>query len=102
MSDQDVEHDALRQRFEVWERNELAAFLARSPERKQEFLTESGIPLKRVSTPLDASDAAEIGLPGQSPSPRGPYPTMFAGGCGQCAFLLGMARARTPTRGLSF
>ncbi|HQZ99169.1 MAG TPA: methylmalonyl-CoA mutase family protein, partial [Thermoflexales bacterium] len=76
MSNHDVEQNELREKFEAWERNELAAFLARSPERKEQFATESGIPLKRVYTALDAPDDADIGLPGQFPFTRGPYPTM--------------------------
>ncbi|HQV68558.1 MAG TPA: methylmalonyl-CoA mutase family protein [Thermoflexales bacterium] len=79
MSNHDVEQNELREKFEAWERNELAAFLARSPERKEQFATESGIPLKRVYTALDAPDDADIGLPGQFPFTRGPYPTMYRG-----------------------
>lgn len=79
MFNREVEQEALRRQLQEWERNELAVFLARSPERKPQFSTESGIPLKRVYTALDAPDAAEIGLPGQYPFTRGPYPTMYRG-----------------------
>jgi methylmalonyl-CoA mutase N-terminal domain/subunit len=62
-----------------WEENELGAFLSRHPESKEEFETFSGLPLKRVYTALDASKTPleDIGLPGQYPFTRGPYPTMY-------------------------
>jgi methylmalonyl-CoA mutase N-terminal domain/subunit len=70
--------DTARQ-LSLWEENELAAFLKRSPERRAAFATESGIPLKRVYTPLDLPAEAGRDLPGQPPFTRGPYPTMYRG-----------------------
>jgi len=68
-------------RLQAWEANELAAFLAKAPERKPEFRTLGGFPLKRVYTPLDLADIPpeDLGLPGQYPFTRGPYPTMYRG-----------------------
>src|SRR5690606_21445856 len=67
--------------LEDWERGELAAFLQRQPERKDEFQTYGGFPTKRVYTPLDVADIPyeDIGLPGRYPFTRGPYPTMYRG-----------------------
>ena len=67
--------------FAAWERRELAAFLEKAPERQKEFRTLTGFPLKRVYTPLDiaATPPEDIGLPGQYPFTRGPYPTMYRG-----------------------
>ena len=64
-----------------WEAAEVAEFLARTPERKPEFFTLSGIPVKRVYTAADIADtpAEDIGLPGRYPFTRGPYPTMYRG-----------------------
>ena len=64
-----------------WEGTELAAFLARQPESKEEYRTASGLALKRVYTALDVSETPleDIGLPGRYPSTRGPYPTMYRG-----------------------
>jgi 2-hydroxyisobutanoyl-CoA mutase large subunit len=64
-----------------WERGELAAFLARQPERAREFRSASGIPLRRVYTPADVAETAweDIGLPGRYPFTRGPYPTLYRG-----------------------
>jgi methylmalonyl-CoA mutase N-terminal domain/subunit len=64
-----------------WERSELAAFLAKRPETRQQYFSGSGAPVKRVYTPADVADIpfGEIGLPGQYPFTRGPYPTMYRG-----------------------
>ncbi|HRF49392.1 MAG TPA: methylmalonyl-CoA mutase family protein [Anaerolineales bacterium] len=73
-------HAALWARqLRLWEDDELAAALARSPERRAAFATESGIPLKGVYTPLDAPQLAELELPGRFPFTRGPYPSMYRG-----------------------
>ena len=62
-----------------WENNEVKAFLARQKERKDQFFTSGGFPLKRTYTRLDIEDIPEedIGLPGRFPFTRGPYPTMY-------------------------
>jgi methylmalonyl-CoA mutase cobalamin-binding domain/chain len=64
-----------------WENNELAAVLAKRPESRKEYFSGSRAPVKRVYTPADIADVPfdEIGLPGQYPFTRGPYPTMYRG-----------------------
>jgi methylmalonyl-CoA mutase cobalamin-binding domain/chain len=66
---------------EAWESNEVAAFVARAPERQAEFRTSGGFPLKRTYTAADVADTPleDIGLPGRYPFTRGPYPTMYRG-----------------------
>jgi methylmalonyl-CoA mutase cobalamin-binding domain/chain len=76
--------DALRKRaqaeLEQWEGHELAEFLKRAPESRETFLTGVGMPVKRVYGPQDLPESYdEIGLPGQFPYTRGPYPTMYRG-----------------------
>src|SRR5216683_4599484 len=73
------ESEAARRAREDWERNELKQFLERQPEGRGQYQTLSGLPLKRVYTPEDASDLDQIGLPGRYPFTRGPYPTMYRG-----------------------
>jgi len=75
------EPDALRARLQSWEDKELAAFVAKAPERQAEFRTLTGFPVKRVYTALDTADtpSEDIGLPGQYPFTRGAYPTMYRG-----------------------
>src|SRR5262245_19417067 len=66
---------------ERWEAGELRAFLARQPEGRGEYRTVSGLPVKRVYTPEDVANTPfeAIGLPGEWPFTRGPYPTMYRG-----------------------
>ena len=69
------------QKLKDWEDGELADFIARQPESRDAYKTASGLDLKRVYTSLDTPEAheADIGLPGQYPFTRGPYPTMYRG-----------------------
>ena len=64
-----------------WEQNEVAAFLRKQAERRQQFFTTGDIPLKRVYTAADVAGIPleDIGLPGRYPFTRGPYPTMYRG-----------------------
>ncbi len=73
--------DRLRQEVTDWERNELAAFVRKRPERREQFVTGGDIPVKRVYTAADVADISpeDIGLPGRYPFTRGPYPTMYRG-----------------------
>lgn len=52
------------------------------PERREEFRTDAGIPVKDLYTPLDTEGIdylRDIGFPGQPPYTRGVYPTMYRG-----------------------
>ena len=71
----------LAEQVASWEQKEVASFIARAPERQAEFTTLGGFPVKRTYTALDLADTplADIGLPGQYPFTRGPYPTMYRG-----------------------
>ena len=71
----------LREEVDSWEKNEVANFLKKAPERKEKFETLGGFPLKRTYTALDIADTPieDIGLPGRYPFTRGPYPTMYRG-----------------------
>jgi methylmalonyl-CoA mutase N-terminal domain/subunit len=77
MSAPDTTTDAKRQ----WEEKQVRPTLAKSPERKAEFNTSSGIPLERLYTPEDApvNYAADLGYPGEYPYTRGVQPTMYRG-----------------------
>jgi methylmalonyl-CoA mutase N-terminal domain/subunit len=62
-----------------WESKEVAAFLKKQAERKEQFYTLGGIPVKRTYTAADLEQTPieDIGLPGRYPFTRGPYPTMY-------------------------
>ena len=74
-----IDYAALQTQYEAWEKQEVAAFLAKQKERKEQFFTFGGVPVKRTYSPLDLQGHAQedIGLPGQYPFTRGPYPTMY-------------------------
>ena len=71
----------LKAQYSEWEQKILAPALADTAERKEVFENSSGIPLKRVYTPLDSSEnySEETSLPGQYPYTRGVYPSMYRG-----------------------
>ena len=72
--------EKLERQLKDWEEGELAEFMARQPESKAVYKTASGLELKRVYTALDRPGGEDgIGLPGQYPFTRGPYPTMYRG-----------------------
>lgn len=70
LHDDDVRH---------WEETEVAAFLKKQKERKEQFYTLGDFPVKRVYTSADLAKTPveDIGLPGRYPFTRGPYPTMY-------------------------
>lgn len=71
---------AVGEQLADWEGRELAQFVTRAPESRHQYLSGSGIPVKRVYTPADLpADWESIGLPGRFPYTRGPYPTMYRG-----------------------
>lgn len=59
-----------------WEQEVLEPALAKAPERRKEFQTDSGIPVERVYLPSDGPSESP-GFPGEYPFTRGVYPTMY-------------------------
>jgi len=64
-----------------WETTVLAPVLNRYPERRKRFETSSGVEVRRLYTPEDATASynADLGFPGQYPFTRGVQPTMYRG-----------------------
>src|SRR5579875_3261194 len=74
--------DALREMFDSWEKKIVLSSTEQASERKEIFENASGIPLKRIYSPLDNAGnkyEKELGLPGDFPCTRGVYPTMYRG-----------------------
>ncbi|MEM4486588.1 MAG: methylmalonyl-CoA mutase family protein [Zestosphaera sp.] len=74
----------LRERFNVWVKEVLEPTLRKSPEAKARFLTEEGLEVKGLYTPLDTEGTGwnyvdKLGFPGSYPFTRGVYPTMYRG-----------------------
>lgn len=69
----------MRQGHEKWEETTLHQNMARLPERKPEFITESSEPINRLYSPLDVADLDyfdHLGMPGEYPYTRGVHPTL--------------------------
>ena len=67
---------------QAWEEKVVQKTLSRSPERKKQFETTSGIPIKRLYTPADSATLdyqQALDFPGQYPFTRGVQPTMYRG-----------------------
>jgi methylmalonyl-CoA mutase N-terminal domain/subunit len=77
-----MELKEIRDGMEKWEKNSVRRATETSRERKDVFTTESGIPVKRLYTPLDQEGAdynRDSSFPGEYPYTRGVYPTMYRG-----------------------
>jgi methylmalonyl-CoA mutase, N-terminal domain len=71
--------ETIRQKFQQWENKNKEAF---TEERKTEFTSDSGIPYKRLYTPLDLQNLNfdymnSLGFPGEYPYTRGITPSMY-------------------------
>src|SRR5437016_10133131 len=74
--------DAQSAKRKEWEEKTLKPALEKTPERRPEFRTGSGIAVKRLYTPEDVSQLdydEDLGYPGQFPFTRGVQPTMYRG-----------------------
>jgi methylmalonyl-CoA mutase N-terminal domain/subunit len=80
--------ERLRKASEQWRKEDLARGLSKSPLRRAEFHTDSGIPIPDLLTPADVGAPSEedvaryqrdVGYPGQFPYTRGPQPSMYRG-----------------------
>jgi len=73
--------ERVRRMREAWEAGPLREFVERQPESRREYRTAAGLPRQRVYTPEDVAglEPEDLGLPGQYPFTRGPYPTMYRG-----------------------
>jgi methylmalonyl-CoA mutase N-terminal domain/subunit len=74
--------EAIRAGTEDWEEKTLGPVLNAHGERKEQFATVSNHEVDRVYTPEDIADLdyeEDLGMPGEPPFTRGPYPTMYRG-----------------------
>ncbi|HEY44536.1 MAG TPA: methylmalonyl-CoA mutase family protein [Anaerolineae bacterium] len=62
-----------------WHKNVLDPALKHHPERKERFVTSSGIPLDRFYLPSDPDHQDQLGFPGEYPYTRGVQATMYRG-----------------------
>ncbi len=72
----------IEEEMDKWEETTLQRAISRFPERKEDFATPSGSPVKRLYTPLDIAEMEyerDLGFPGDYPFTRGIHPTMYRG-----------------------
>ena len=72
----------LAENQDQWEETTLHKTLSHFPERKEQFITTSSEPIKRLYTPLDVADLdyqQDLGMPGDYPYTRGVHATMYRG-----------------------
>ena len=94
----------LDKKFEGWFKN-VKEKLAKRPERKKEFVNTSGIPIKRLYTPLDNEQMdylSDLGFPGEYPFTRGVQPTMYRGRFWTMRQYAGFATAEESNRRYKF
>lgn len=60
-----------------WEEKVVDPVVKKFKERKEEFLTPSGIPLPRAAIPEELDYMQKLGFPGEYPFTRGVQPTMY-------------------------
>ncbi len=65
--------------YKRWEEESVKPVLDKSPERKTEFESPSGIPMPRVALPEKNNYLEKLGFPGEYPFTRGVQPTMYRG-----------------------
>jgi methylmalonyl-CoA mutase, N-terminal domain len=86
--DQDGALDRLRAATSVWRKEDVQRAAERNPLRREEFHTDSGVPIPDVLTPAEVGAPSQedvekyerdLGLPGRFPYTRGPHATMYRG-----------------------
>ncbi|MBI3458259.1 MAG: methylmalonyl-CoA mutase family protein [Candidatus Rokubacteria bacterium] len=100
------EREKLREDKARWERETLAPFIAKVPERKPGFETMAGLPVERLYTPADLAedwrDEERLGFPGDYPFTRGVYPTMYRGRLWTMRMFAGFGRPEDTNRRFKF
>jgi methylmalonyl-CoA mutase N-terminal domain/subunit len=94
----------LDEEYRKWS-EKIAHSLAKRPERKSDFTNTSGIPVKRVFTPLDVDDLDymdDLGMPGEYPFTRGVQSTMYRGRFWTMRQYAGFATAEDTNRRYRF
>ena len=75
-------NDDIKREQERWESGTYGKAVEKNPERKEEFTTISGSPVKPLYTPGDVKDLKyldDLGFPGEYPFTRGVRPSMYRG-----------------------
>jgi len=74
--------EKLRESVKKWEEKIVGKTIERFPERREKFVTISGLPTERLYTPLNIDGMVyekDLGFPGEFPFTRGVQPTGYRG-----------------------
>lgn len=100
MTDNDVvERDTKEKRR--WQETTLAESLQRLPERRQEYVTTSGVPVERLYTAADVAGldpVVDLGYPGEYPYTRGAQASMYRGRLWTMRMFAGFGAAEDTNR----
>ncbi len=100
------EHEQFREDKARWERETVARFTRKAPERKPRFETMAGLPVERLYTPADLGPdwryEKRLGHPGEFPFTRGVYPTMYRGRPWTMRMFAGFGRPEDTNRRFKF
>ena len=91
----------VRKEKQRWQETTVRKALERFPERYESFMTISGLPVERVYTPdnvVEMDYMRDLGLPGEFPFTRGPYPTMYRGRLWTMRMFAGFGTAEETNR----
>lgn len=77
----DKNREQIQSCFTAWEESKVKKSIEKFPERRKEFEFDTGVQIKRIYTPMDASTdyLEDLGFPGEYPFTRGVQPTMYRG-----------------------
>jgi methylmalonyl-CoA mutase, N-terminal domain len=67
----------INEQLERWEEERVKPSLAKSPERRDSFSTDSGMRIDRLYVSAESDYESQLGFPGEFPFTRGIYPTMY-------------------------
>ncbi|MCK5560934.1 MAG: methylmalonyl-CoA mutase, partial [Thermoplasmata archaeon] len=76
------DNDEIKTRKVKWESETLNKLIEKHPERMNEFITTSSVPIARLYSPDDLPDfdyMNKLGFPGEFPFTRGVQPSMYRG-----------------------
>jgi methylmalonyl-CoA mutase N-terminal domain/subunit len=97
--------DKLRKSLKKWEDETVAKTVERFPERREKFVTISGLPTERLYTPVNTQDLnyeKDLGFPGEYPFTRGVQPTGYRGRFWTMRQYSGFATARETNKRFHF
>ncbi|MFX0108788.1 MAG: methylmalonyl-CoA mutase [Candidatus Hodarchaeota archaeon] len=88
-----------------WQAETLGPQLKEAPERRDDFISVSSRPVRRIYTPLDVADfnyMRDLGFPSEYPYTRGVQPTMYRGRVWTMRQFAGMGTAEESNERFKF